>query len=313
MKKLLLIVMALVAVRSTAVPTSQPVNIKDSSSLNKLSNNLNNVAITIAPGSYTFAPKNINGTNISIQGSVGKDSNGHRLLLTNLVLNSTDRWAYNIGKADNVEIKNINFIFHDNTGGLLKSSPGIKFGRVRLVECSQNQANTFWLFGGKDFYCKDCQNLGTAKKYIACNFTDQLDNLVIDQSNVTTAWKQGKEEACVRIMQVYNGYFKFLNILGSNFKQAVQDRPAGKRGTVYNLHLWEDCNITGGLDLGNFKDTSDVNFPFGQLKESKWVRCSIDYFNTTAQGANSIGKAMGILKINFIDCNKGKLNKTIFN
>jgi hypothetical protein len=148
-------------------------------------------------------------------------------------------------------------------------------GTTDLRNITQTNGGLVHALGGDSCSITHCESDGIPDKYWFCNFTNRLKVLRINNTGAKPI-NQGKHEAAVRLMQVDDSEIVGLTVHGSNFKQAVQDRPGGAPSERYKQHIWRDCNITGGVDIGNFKDKTDVNFPFGRLGLSQWDNCKID-------------------------------------
>jgi hypothetical protein len=295
----------------TPRPTSQPLTIHNSAELNKLPNKLNDRTIFVVGGDYDFSPRLIQWQRVVLCPT------DNRAVVFNVAKKDADRWLFTADPSTyDVEIRDIHAALPDITGGFLVSTGG---SNIRLVRTQQNQGNLFWGHGGGEILLDHCTVFGTAKKYLICNFDNQLDGLTVKGGT----FRQGKEEAAIRLMQVFDAEIDDANFVGSHYKQAVQDRPGGfarkdSHGKLqrdsFGEHVWNNCTITGGVDCGNFKLATDRNFPFGTLGVSRWINCKIDAFATTAQGANPLTfDQMGVKRVEFVNTKLGgKLtNKTI--
>lgn len=157
-------------------------------------------------------------------------------------------------------------------------------GWISLNRIWQERGCLLWCSGGKFAEVVDCSSDGVPAKYWLANFDARLDKLRISTSHDKPI-RQGKSEAAVRIMQVNDSLVEGLYVIGSNFKQGIQDRPGGKPGEKYKQHVWRNVKTTGGgITIGNFDDPSDVNAPFGTLELSRWEGCNLDKVHRSKMG-----------------------------
>ncbi len=205
---------------------------------------------------------------------------------------------YTNAKSGQLHLENLNLniapdcaVVHTDTGG-----------RVSLKNVIHYAGAIVWSMGAELVEIVNCWAMDVPEKYWFANFTHELKNLIIDNAHCPHAIKQGQHEAAIRLMQVDNATITGLHVIGSFFKQAVQDRPGGrgKPRDSFAQHVWRNCKITGGVDLGNIKLPTDVNFPFGTLSLSKWDGCDVDHFTYTDGGKNGLTwDEMGIRCIQF--------------
>ena len=195
-------------------------------------------------------------------------------------------------------------------------------GSAALNIVSQSNGAIAMCQGGTSFSATNCWSDGVPDKYWFANFTNRLAQVRIDNTGCPHPIKQAQHtEAAIRLMQVDDAELDGLNVLGSKYKQAVQSRPGGhgKPGREhYTRHVWRKCNISGGagacFDAGNFKDPTDVNFPFGTLDLLRLEDCVLDGFELTSQGANPLTfDQQGIRQVQIVNTRiGGKLvNQTI--
>jgi hypothetical protein len=177
-------------------------------------------------------------------------------------------------------------------------------GSVICQNITQTGGALTYCEGGESVTIQSCASLGRPDKYWFINATNLLKKLRIDNTGVSQPILQGNNEAAVRLMQVDDAEIIGLKVKGSGCKQAVQDRPGGRPGEIYRQHIWKNCQITGGVDLGNFKDETDVNFPFGKLLLTHWEDCHIDEMSKTFHGDPN--GPYGIEKTEVVTCAIGK-------
>ncbi len=102
-----------------------------------------------------------------------------------------------------------------------------------------------------------------------------------------------------------------VEIDSSGEKQDIQSRPGGKKGSRYKRHIWKNIKA-GSIDVGNFKDKTDVNFPFGRLALVQIIGGEFASITTTDGGPKGIGSAWGVdrLEIKGVKV-KGKLTNKV--
>jgi hypothetical protein len=177
-------------------------------------------------------------------------------------------------------------------------------GSAKCTNIVQSAGAIFWGSGFDRCEIANCYAENPPEKYWWCNFNHRGNILRGDNTACSHPILQGIHEAAIRIMQVDDLEMVGFVTKGSGVKQDVQDRPAGQPGDVFKQHIWRGCKFDR-VDCGNFKDKTDVHFPFGILRLSRWENCIIGHFANTAQGANPIGKAMGIDRIEQVNCTIG--------
>lgn len=258
-----------------AAPTSQPVTIRDSKTLNKLSNTLHDTTVSLAPGHYDWTPKLIEWQNVLFK---AQDENNPPDL--RIAAKDAGRWAFNTdAKTFNSEIRHIHATLPDSHGGFLHATGG---DAVRLVGCYQNEGNVFWSEGkGGRFLILNHVPGSAADKYEICNFTAPIDELIVDERGVPNALflqNPKKTEACIRDMQSKHSVYLGVHVETLDFKFGAQDRGGG-------FHEWIQCIITHPKKSAPYACVTigwmaaSAGIPVIPLLQSSWTDCVMDGYS----------------------------------
>src|SRR5262249_15585120 len=139
-----------------------------------------------------------------------------------------------------------------------------------------------------------------ADKYQLCTFTAPVDELIVDERGVDAWWCQGNNESDIRDMQSRHSVYLGLQVLGSGFKYAVQDRADGTDDGS-GLHEWIGCTVLGGphhehscVTIGWMAKSAGIaSRPLGC---SRWVDSTMDGFtqeNPTCRRIEMIDAMVG--------------------
>lgn len=246
-----------------AAPTSRPIVINDAKALNKLPNDLRDAIVFVGPGRYDFTPKRADWQRVLMQAT---DCNKPPVLV--IKKQDADRWAFTLSsKTKQVEWRDIGVEMPSLRGGYVNCYGGdsIWITRPRL-----NQGNLFWGHGGGDVHIEVGRDglQGSAKKYIVCNFDAPLDLLDVRGG----VYRQGKEEAAIRTMQVRRAEFRWIKVIpyiqenGQPWKQSFQ----GRSGESI---LVEDSDV-GVAELGFIKQPGVKNVAPLKLVQMHRVKIS---------------------------------------
>ena len=239
----------------------------------RIPTNASDTAFIILPGTYDMMPRKVNWNNVSLRGAesdhppeIRLGGKGRRWLLTQTK------------NAGDILISDIT-LMTDPKGGVIEQYTGI----VELVNVGQSNGNLYWGHGGDSVFIRNCWSTGVPDKYYVCNFDQQLKVLDWDNTHSPLPVRQGPNEAAIRYMQIQHARTEGLTVLGSGFKQAVQDRTDGTADGS-GEHYWLNCTVKmdpkladgkkkAGVDIGDMTWRAGNPSPLGL---SHWVDCHLD-------------------------------------
>ncbi len=251
-----------------AAPTSQPITVRSTKDLLRLSNNLHDKIIYVYPGKYDATAKTINWQRVLFK---AKDANNPPTL--RLPASQSFRWLFNTTPTTkDVTIQGIHGDFPGARSGFMH---GLGGDQIRMIDCSQNVGNVLWCERRMGrIYIRGFQPGKPADKYQLCSFVDTVDELIVDERGADAWWIQGTNEADVRDMQSTHSVYLAMQGIGSGFKYWGQDRAGG-------LHEWIQCVISGGPHGANSCVTigwmaASAGIKPNPLQCSRWIDSKID-------------------------------------